>query len=283
MVLAAHDLLAEQGYQVTTTYFAQSEMVVEALSRGDVDIGLGAMRTYWAAIGKGAAVRTIMEQLANEWQIMASPDVRTCADLQGRRVAYGSEGTVATAMSAAYIQRMCPGTQPDVLYIPGSANRAAALLAHEVDATTLELADMIQLDVKAPGRFHVLASFSRDLADLKTTGVQVNQAFARAHPQAVRDYVRALLMVHREHSGDAQFIAQEATRRLEIEPELASQVAAAYFEIDGWDVNGGLTEQAVQYSLDFYAQAGSLPSSLKPGDVCDLSFLNDVLAEIGRG
>jgi NitT/TauT family transport system substrate-binding protein len=282
MVVNAHERLATQGYQVITTYFSGPEMAVEALSRGDADIGLGSVRMYWAAAGKGARIRTIMEQLANEWQIVAISDIRTCADLHGRRLGFGVDGAAGTVQAQAYLQRMCPDARPNVMYVPGSSNRVAALLADQMDATTLELADAVDLEFTAPGRFHVLTTFSHDQPDIKTTGVQVGQAFAEAHPQAVRDYVRALLTVHREYSEDVGFIAQEATKRLEIEPELARLTAAAFLEISGWDVNGGLTAATVQHSLDFYAGIGSLPSTLVPSDVCDLSFLNDVLDEIGR-
>lgn len=280
--LMAHDLLAEQGYEIEPTFFGQPELAVEALARGDVDIGSGSTRQYWAAVEKGANIATIMEQTANEWQIVAVPGIETCADLHGRRLAQHSEGAAGKAMSDAYIAEHCPGTEPLLLYIPGSENRAAALLAGEIDATPLALADVLQLEQDAPGRFHTLTNFALDLPRLKTIGVYANRDLAAEHPEAVQDYIQALLTVHRRINEDPNLIEQAAARYVDLDPNVLSQVADASLAINAWDVNGGMTESDLEYTLDFYARAGNLEPDLTVADVADLSFLEEVLAEMGR-
>jgi hypothetical protein len=47
-------------------------------------------------------------------------------------------------------------------------------------------------------------------------------------------------------------------------------------------MDGGLTDEAVRYSLAFYAESGELDPALTPADVADLTYLNQVLAELGR-
>ena len=114
---------------MTTTFYSQPELAVEAVARGDADIGEGSAPAYWTAVSKGADVVSIMEQIANEWQIVAIPEVQTCADLDGRRLAQHSESSVSKAMSDAYIAETCPGAEPQILFIANSPNRAAAMLA----------------------------------------------------------------------------------------------------------------------------------------------------------
>lgn len=280
--LLAQKLLAEQGYKVTNTFFSQPELAVEALARGDAEIGEGSNPAYWTAIGKGANIATIVEQTANEWQIVAVPEIQTCADLDGRRLAQHSESAVSKAMSDAYIAETCPDIEPQILIVPNSQNRAAALLAGEIDATPLKLADFLQLEREAPGRFHTLTNFAEDLPDLKTIGLHVNREFAEEHPEAVKDYVRALLTVHRQIDEDPEVLIREVGQHMEAySEELLPQITQAHLDINTWDVNGGMTEKAIEYSLQFFVNAGELEPGLTVADVADLSFLEEALDEIG--
>ena len=106
--LMAHELLAEQGYTVTPTFYAQAELAVAALARGDADFSVGAGRTIWQAVSQGADLITIMEHAANGWLALSVPEIATCRDLEGRRYAHHSEGGVSKAMSDAYILENCP-------------------------------------------------------------------------------------------------------------------------------------------------------------------------------
>jgi ABC-type nitrate/sulfonate/bicarbonate transport system substrate-binding protein len=280
--LMAFDLLAAQGYLVRTTSFAQSELAVEALARGDSDFGFGSSRTYWAAVGTGANIVSIMERSANDFLIVTIPEIQTCAHLDGRRFAQHSEGAVSKAMSDAYIQKNCPGIEPEILLIPEGENRAAALLVGEIDATPLKLADYLQVERRAPDQYRALANLAADLPSLKTGLVNVNRDFAVAHPEAVKDYIRALLTIHRQIKRAPDLLVAEAATRLAIDPEVLPQFVAAHCELDIWDVNGGLDEQSVEYSLEFFTTAGKLDAGLTADDVADLVYLNQVLDEIGR-
>jgi ABC-type nitrate/sulfonate/bicarbonate transport system substrate-binding protein len=280
--LMAFELLADQGYAVLTTSFAQSELAVEALARGDSDFGFGSSRTYWAAVPKGANIVSIMERSVNDFSIVTVPEIRTCSDLDGRRFAQHSEGAVSKAMSDAYILKNCPGIEPEILIIPEGANRAAALLVGEIDATPLKLADSLQVERQAPGQYRTLANLAADLPHLKTGLVFVNRDFAAAHPQAVKDYIRAALTIHRQIKQVPDSLIAEATRRLAVDPEFLPRFVTAHAELDMWDVNGGLEAESVQYSLDFFTDAGKLDAGLTVDDVADLSYLNQVLDEIGR-
>ncbi|MGH2628096.1 MAG: ABC transporter substrate-binding protein [Anaerolineales bacterium] len=189
---------------------------------------------------------------------------------------------MAKAMTDAFLAEDCPEISPEVLVIPGSENRAAAMLAGQIDATPLEPADVVQLLDKAPDRFHVVADFAASLPDLMTTGVFVNRQFAEANPQAVEDVVRALLTVHRHIAADPDLLVPEAVARLGIEAELLPAIVEAHLRIDSWDVNGGLTREAVDYTLEFYVRIGSLEPGLTTDYVADVSYLTTILNELGR-
>ncbi|MHB0858220.1 MAG: ABC transporter substrate-binding protein [Anaerolineae bacterium] len=274
--------LRAQGYEVVTTFYAQSEMAAEALARGDEDLLCGPSRTYWAAAAKGADMPMIVEMTANAWSLYSTSEIRSCADLQGRRLAVHSEGGLATALVNDYVRRNCPGTEPLVLILPGSATRAAALMAREIDATPLELADAVQLTRQAPEEFHVLADFAQDLPDLVTKAVHVNGMFAKAYPEVVTAFVKELVTVHRELADDPEQVLPAARTHLKLSEGDLQAVLAAYVRIGAWDVNGGLTSEAVGYSLSFFQTTGSLDTGLDEAHAADLHYLDEALAALGR-
>lgn len=280
--LMALDGLAEDGYTIIPTFFAQPELAVEALASGEADFAFGSSRTYWAGIQQGGRLTTLMEEASNGWSIVGLTEIAECADIDGRRLAFHSEGSVAKAMTDAYILQNCPQIAPEILVIPGSENRAAAMLAGQIDVTPLEPADVVQLLAKAPDRFHVVVDFAASLPDLMTSGVYVHLDYAAEHPHAVQDFLTALLDVHRRLAADPEVLLEEATSRLGIDAAMAPAILEAHLRIDSWDVNGGLTREGVAYSLDFYMQNGSLEPGLTVDDVADLTYLTAVLEMMGR-
>jgi NitT/TauT family transport system substrate-binding protein len=280
--LMALDELARGGYTVVTTFYAQSDLAVEALASGQADVGFGNTRAHWAAIAQGAEIRTIMEQVANGWSLVSRTEIAECTDLEGRRLAVGSEGSVAKAMTEAWMLETCPEVLPEVLIIPGSENRAAALLSGEIDATTAEPADVVHLMAGASDRFHVLVDFAALLPDLVTTGVNVNTEFAQENPQAVRALVLALLDTHRRIAADPGLLTTAAVARLGLDEALLPAILEAHMRLRAWDPNGGLTRDAAEYSLEFFTSSGSLDPGPSVDQIADLSFLDAALAEVGR-
>ena len=117
---------------------------------------------------------------------------------------------------------------------------------------------------------------------LKTTGVYVNKDFAARQPQAVKDYIRAVLTVHRQIAEDPNILIPEINKWLPIDAEMFPQILEAQLSVNTWDVNGGMDEESMQFSLDFFTQAGTLASGLTVERISDLSYLNEVLDTIGR-
>jgi len=177
---------------------------------------------------------------------------------------------------------VCPAASPEILIIPGSDNRAAALLAGQIDATTAEPADVVQLLARASDRLHVLVDFASRLPDLVTTGVHVSSDFASAHPDAVRDLVKAMLEMHRRVAADPDLLTRQATDRLGFDPGDVPAILETHRGLGTWDPDGGLSREALRYSLDFYIKTGSLDPGLTEDRVADLSYLEAVLEEIGQ-
>ena len=280
--LMALDALTAEGYTVQPTFFSAADVEMAAIDKGDIDIGNGSVRNAWTAIAKGGNLRTIMEQISNDWLMVSTPDLKTCNDLTGKRLAFTNSASSNKAMSDAFFQTNCPSVQPQIVFIANSDARAAALLANQIDATPIELADWIHVQNQAPDKFHIMIDFAQALPNLKATGVQVNQTFAQKNPAMVKDYLTAVLTVYRNIHDHPETLKAAAIKDIKLDTADADKVTDAYLSQNLWNIDGGLTKEAIQYSIDFYSKSGSIPSGLTADQVSDLSYLSAVLTTIGK-
>jgi ABC-type nitrate/sulfonate/bicarbonate transport system substrate-binding protein len=277
--LVAHERLRADGYEVEVVPFALSELSAEALARGDVQFANGAARSFWAARSKGAPIVTLMEHVVDVHRLLVVDGIRSCRDLDGRRLGINSEGAVGTALLRAYLDDACPSVRPDFFLVPRSENRAVTLGSGGVDAAVLELSSVLWLQQQHPGRFHLLADFQALWPLVPATGVHVNEAFAGANPQIVLDYVRARVLANRAVAADPGLVLIEADRA--IGPSARWPVIAdAYIAAAAWNSRGGLTAEGVDRALQMFSRYGGLPGDLTAESVADLSFLDAVLAEL---
>jgi ABC-type nitrate/sulfonate/bicarbonate transport system substrate-binding protein len=279
--LMAHHALEARGYSVETVFYAQPELATQALSRGDADVALGSARTFWASAYRGAPIVAVMEAARNDHLLVTASSLHACADLEGRRVGSHSAGSVGHALLEAYLSEQCAGTEPLFVHIPGSSSRMSGLLSGLIDAAVLQHDDLLRATASEAERLQVLEVFGRRWPNVATTLVFVNTHFARAHPRAVEDYLRACLEVNRDNARDPAPLAAEAARVFETTNDLLP-VVKAYVAAGAWDTRGGLTDAAVEETRRFFIRTGSLPGEPPPGALVDRSYLDRVLDELAR-
>jgi ABC-type nitrate/sulfonate/bicarbonate transport system substrate-binding protein len=281
-LLMAFDDLEAQGYRVEKTYLASSALIADALSRGDADIGMLNNQTMWVAISKGAAVRTIAQFAASTSVLAGRQEIASCGELHNGRVAMPAARGLAASLFELFMKEKHPQVTPQVLVIPESAGRVAALLAGEIDASNLPGEELLKLQRQAPGKFHALMQYGQEFPNLQVDGLQVRRPWAEENPRAVKDFLRALLKAHRQVSANPQLLYDESVKRLSLDPATARAIGEAHLQSKVWAADGGLTPENVQYTLDFLVKTGALKPGLNVDDVAQLSFLQTVLEEIGR-
>ena len=135
-----------------------------------------------AVAEKGAKIKILMDRISSEWTVYATANIKTCADLDGKKLAIHSEGAVSSAMLRDYLKTNCPAAKPNFLIVPGSDNRLAALLAGQIEASPLELSDAIQLEAKGGAKFVQVTNFAKTLpSDMRIAGTRVNATGRRAN------------------------------------------------------------------------------------------------------
>ena len=280
LAMAAADLRS-QGYHVEITPMMTGALMAEALSRGDAELASFNNETLWAAIAKGLRAKTIVQRLSFPNLVITRQGV-TCRALNGRPLTIGSQTGLSPRLVARYFESRCPGTEPQMLVIPDSAARTAALVAGTVDAALLPLEEFLRLQKAASGKYATLVDLTREFPQLQVNAVQARGDWLEQHPREVRDFVRALLLVHRRIIANRGELYTRALEQLKTEPKETTSVIDALIAAGAWDPNGALTQDNVQYTLDFLQETGAVAKTLRVEDVADLAPLNDVLKDIGR-
>lgn len=281
MLMALDDLQA-QGYQVEKTYVASSTLIADALTKGDADVGVFNSQTAWTAVTKGAPIRTFIEFTGPTTIMAAKSEIADCHGLQGKQVGAPTTSGANPALLALYMHNKCSDEKFNFVVIADATARSAALQSGKLDASMMPGEDFLKIQDAAPGKFHALISFAHEYPNILIDALHARRAWLDQNPGLGHDFVAAILKANRAIAADPQLLYDQAVKRLQLDPAVAKEIADTHLKNAIWSVNGGLSADKVQSSLDFYSANTGLKKGLKVEDVADLSYLNKVLDELGR-
>jgi ABC-type nitrate/sulfonate/bicarbonate transport system substrate-binding protein len=163
----------------------------------------------------------------------------------------------------------------ELVLIAGSSNRAAALMAGAVDITPLELLDAQRITTEAPDKARVMVRFADDLPDMVFTGIHANRTFAQSNPEAVVDYLRALLAVHQQISESPDRLIHKAAEVLGSDAAELYPLVKTHLAVGSWSTDGHFNEALVNAALRFLEGTGDLAVGLTAEAVADWHYLQE--------
>jgi NitT/TauT family transport system substrate-binding protein len=284
---AALDVLRSKGYTIEQQEISESELLVEGVAANRFQFAEAANNPVLIAVEKGSNIKFVVDRNANEWGIITTANISSCEQLVASRVAIHSPGSVSGAMLKDWIKSECPDKFPEYqpLIIAGSQNRAAALLAGQIDASPVELRDAILLSKEG---FKVLVDFATGLPKLNVTSIYTNGDWLAQNPDVAKDFIKELLLQHRRVNTEPGYLLEQYKKYFPEEvaqdPALAEEAVDEFIKRELFRNNGGLTTESMDYTAQFFGPDGTGDTTklLTASDISDLSYLNAVLEEIGR-
>ena len=272
----ALDRAKANGLDYEWTAFSDEELAIQSVLSGQMDIGFG---TPYSAMQKSKAPIRIIFQLSKlKFFPVTTKDYSKLEDLDGEPILLHSRGG-GTDSIANVIEDRLGMKFGERSYISGSANRVAALLANQAQATIIDLSNKNKIMASHGDKFNTLPMFDVDASD---EALFANVDWIKANEESVNIFVSALLSVYRDMANDPTIVRRETNPDGPI-GELPEEVLA---ELDGfyadavagglYDVNGG-GEKAALADMEWYSKAGQLEgdlSSLKIEDFWYLEPLN---------
>jgi len=264
----ALDRAKKMGLEYEWTAFADEELAIQAILSGQMDIGFGT--PYSVMQRSKAPVRIIFQLSKLKFFPVTSKKYSKLEDLNGEPILLHSRGG-GTDSIANVIEEKLGIKFGERSYVPGSANRVAALMAGHADATIIDLSNKNKLMKIAGDKFNVLPMFDVDASD---EALFANLDWMKKNSEAVDIFVKALVSVYRDMTKDPTMVRRETDPNGPIGqlPKEVLDGLDGFFQeaVEGglYDANGG-GMKAAKADLEWYSRAGQLqgdPASLNPND-----------------
>lgn len=261
----------DNGFDGEWVELTGSEVAVAGIASNEFQFGAGVAATVMAAQQEQSAELTFIGDFVRMfWTLTSNSNLTSCEDLDGVRFGLHSPGGVSTAIFNAWFAENCPdGVEPEILYVEGSPNRYQGLLAGQLDATMLELDDVLDL----PDNLHVMVNFAEDLPQIESNTVYANDEFLQEHPEVAEGLLKAMSDLAREIQDDPAIFADIIA---EYRPELADQseaIAEAYVNADVFAPEGGMSYEDLAETIELYEVAGAIQPGLVAEEIADRQYL----------
>ncbi len=264
----ALDRAQKNGLDYEWTAFSDEELAIQAILSGQMDIGFGT--PYSVMQRSKAPVRIIFQLSKLKFFPVTSKKYSKLEDLNGEPIMLHSRGG-GTESIANVIEDRLNIKFGKRSYVPGSANRIAALIAGQTDATIVDLSNKNKL-VKLHGdNFNVLPMFEVDASD---EALFANLNWIKANSKDVDIFVGALVSVYQDMMKDPTIISRETNPDGpigQLPKEVLGNLDQFYTDaVAGglYDANGG-GMKAAKADMEWYSKAGQLQ-----GDAASLN-IND--------
>lgn len=274
----AIDRLTEMGYDIEVAELGGNSNQLQAAATGAVQIT--AIAQVMDAIDQGLDSRFFMEANTNEFLLVSKAELPDCQSLDGKAVGIQSTGSFVGQLAIQWLAQACPTANANLTVIEGSDNRLAALLANQLDSSVVDLQDWTLLQRAKPGEFTVTGDFTK-MMPIMRAAFAAQQSFIAENPQLIEDWIRVHLDVYRESYQNPDLLVEKGLELLgEIDAEALPAIVEAFLAAQVWPVNGGLTDQGVMDTINFFNNDGEPFENIKtPADVVDRALLDKVLAE----
>jgi NitT/TauT family transport system substrate-binding protein len=244
--------LQEQGYDIEIIQFEDPDVMPQALDSGEIQINTNSAGQILSAVDAGLEVKAIMGLTDPEFFMVARKEFPTCESLDGARVAQQGTTGFGFASVVTWLERECPGTQPQMLDIAGSENRAVALLEGQIDATSLHILRARQIQEERPGDFVLIEGFGSP-PNVTSAWSYALDSWITENPELYEAYVTTYMQVVEDIEADPQLAVDEGLATIpDVEPELLTEIMTMWAEEGWWPAADGVSEEVFDATLAFY-------------------------------
>jgi NitT/TauT family transport system substrate-binding protein len=279
------DLAANHNIEVEDLYFESSQDAFRALVAGEADVSLG---TVTSAIllnaTAGENVKVIASDLqAPDYILVTTPDIKTEADLQGKRVGISTPGDISDTLTRVVLEeRDADPAGMDFVEIGGTSARMQALLSNQISAGAAHAAE--GLSAVAQG-LNKLFAYGESVPDYLQHGVIVQQTWLDENPELAQTIVDSFIDSVRWAASERDgYIALSQDYVEGIDDAVRNEAYDIFLDINMFAVNGGMKEDQLQNTLDIESRVGTFDDVDVPdlSEWSDSSYVEDYLSRNGE-
>ena len=275
----------KEGLDVDITETTATPTVIAAMRSGEVDVGnINSEDVIRLTASRDLEMRTINSSNGrNFFMIVGKASIGSVNELTGKSFAVSRVGGQDHALSTKVLSAR--GVAPDAVnYVTiGAPNiRAQALVANQVDATTMSLATWVTVQNEKGIKVLVNADDYFNAVPLVNKGNAVTTKVLQEKPEALRRFSAAIIKASR-YFAENKAAWVDAMGKLR--PDIAKPDLEYLWDQFGasWAVNGQLNMNDYQQSTDFLYDAGTFENAprIDAKAWADPQFVDAVLKEQG--
>jgi ABC-type nitrate/sulfonate/bicarbonate transport system substrate-binding protein len=275
-----HERLNGAGWSVKSVEFTRTDLNVQALAQGTIQMANSQVMDPVRASLKGAKLAFLMENNGGEFVMIAKKEIKDCKEIDAKRFAIHGETSTTSLAVKLWLLNDCK-IKPNLMVIPGGENRIVAIQNNQIDATLVQLGDWLNLDAKAPGRFHVIRT--GNLFNISGASFWANVDWLRKNEEVATAYLTELLKTFRMVHANPKILEPVVAKHLPDMPKaIIAPAIKAYLEIvRAWPQNGGDTS-ILDDTVKFFTDNGELKTTVNTKELVDSKILAAALSRIGR-
>jgi NitT/TauT family transport system substrate-binding protein len=267
-------LFDKNGLDVDVLYL-ESNLVRTALISGDVPIGAMSGAAMAAPKLQGADLVVVLGfQNFLPFRLVVRPEIKSAADLKGKRVGVAGFGLLAERAARLVISKL--GLNPDkdvtLLQTGGESTRLAALINGSIDATVLN-PPIHKRAVEAGMR--VMANMAEMGIPFQNSALVTSQRFIAKNPDVMRRLVKSFV---------------EGIHLIRTNPEVTKRAIAKYMRMkdqkeldEAYEILDSLTQRKPYPTLEGFKNiiselSAKIPAArtAEPKDFVDVRFLEEL-------
>ena len=275
-----HDRLNANGWNVKSVEFTRTDLNIQALAQGTIQIANSQVMDPVRATQKGAKLAFLMENNGGEFLLIAKNEIKDCKEIDGKRFAIHGEAATTSLAAKLWLLNECK-IKPNIRVIPGGENRIVAIQNNQIDATLVQLGDWLNLDAKAPGKYHIIKS--GNLFNISGSSFWANVDWLRKNEDVATAYFAEMLKTFRMVHANPKILEPVVAKHL---PDMPKNIIApaikGYLEVvRAWPQNGGDTS-ILDDTVKFFTDNGELKTAVNTKELVDSKILAGALNRIGK-
>lgn len=275
-----HERLNKQGWNVKSVEFTRTDLNSQAVTQGTVQMAISQLLDPLRALEKGGKIVWLMENNGGEFVMIAKNEIKDCKGVDGKRFAIHGETATTSLATKNWLIRNCK-VNPKILVIPGGENRVVALQNNQIDATTVQLGDWLNLEHNVPGKFHVLETGG--LYNISGAGLFANAAWLDKNTEIATAYVAETLKTFRLIHANPKVLDPAIVKYVPDTPKDAvGRAITAYIKIvRAWPPNGGDTTM-LDDTIKFFTETNELKAGMDSKQFVNTAILQNALKTVGK-
>ena len=282
IVAAELGLYKKAGLDVEIVSLGDGTKVYRALLAGNIDFGLTPGAPTIIGTSNGANVKALSANLPKfEASMVVREDIKTLADLKGKRIGIQEPGGFADILSRSVL-RAAKIDPKDVNFVSIASEDVPALVANQVDTAILHVEQVVMAQAKLPS-LHPIAQLWEVQPKNLNTAMAVTEKTIAAKRDALQAFVKANIEATRLIYTDKAKVLPAVVKYTQLPKDVVEKSLDYMIANCIWDPDSGLGRGRIDFTADLMVKVGNIPADKHPKyeDLVDASFADAALKELG--